>query len=185
MKRIIAYKGFRRGLVCMGYQFVMGKNVTKEANCRENGFHCAENPLDCLRYYSNMKDSEYCLVIPGGDQDEDEIDSKIACTELTIVKRLDKKEFFTHALAYMMDHPARRWSSFVQKERGVAHGDYVVVRGKNPLARGKKGDILALAKEAPDANTVIQIALTQVDGRTILPDTWYDIDLQAKGDMST
>ena len=45
---MIAYKGFRPGLICLGYQFVMGLNTTAEANCRANGFHCAENPLDCL-----------------------------------------------------------------------------------------------------------------------------------------
>lgn len=32
---MIAYKGFAPGLVCRGYQFVMGKNVTEQANCAE------------------------------------------------------------------------------------------------------------------------------------------------------
>ena len=73
---MIAYKGFDRGLVCRGYQFVMGLNVTDQANCAANGFHCAEDPLDCLTYYSNIRRSEYCLVNAGGDVDEDEHDSK-------------------------------------------------------------------------------------------------------------
>ena len=51
---MIAYKGFHPGMVCIGYQFQMGLNVTKEANCRQNGFHCAEDPLDCLSYYSDV-----------------------------------------------------------------------------------------------------------------------------------
>lgn len=46
-----AYKGFEPDLSCRGYRFVMGKNVTPEANCASNGFHCAEDPLDCLSYY--------------------------------------------------------------------------------------------------------------------------------------
>lgn len=46
-----AYKGFEPDLSCRGYRFVMGKNVTPEANCASNGFHCAENPLDCLSYW--------------------------------------------------------------------------------------------------------------------------------------
>lgn len=46
-----AYKGFEPDLSCRGYRFVMGKNVTPEANCASNGFHCAEDPLDCLTYY--------------------------------------------------------------------------------------------------------------------------------------
>ena len=55
---MIAYKGFHPGLVCRDYQFVMGLNTTDEANCAQNGFHCAENPLDCLSYYSDMDNSE-------------------------------------------------------------------------------------------------------------------------------
>lgn len=76
---MIAYKGFRPGLICRGYQFVMGLNTTEKANCRENGFHCAEDPLDCLSYYSSLEHSEYYIVNAGGDIDEDEHDSKIAC----------------------------------------------------------------------------------------------------------
>ena len=45
---MIAYKGFEKGLTCRDYQFRMGLNVTDKANCAQNGFHCAENPLDCL-----------------------------------------------------------------------------------------------------------------------------------------
>ena len=103
-----AYKGFEPDLSCRGYRFVMGKNVTPEANCASNGFHCAENPLDCLSYYGDMNRSIYCLVQPGGDIDEDDRDSKIACTELTILRQLTRKEFFLHALAYMVDHPGRK-----------------------------------------------------------------------------
>ena len=104
---MIAYKGFRPGLICRGYQFVMGLNTTEKANCRENGFHCAEDPLDCLSYYSSLEHSEYYIVNAGGDIDEDEHDSKIACTELTVIKRLTKEELFLHGLAYMVDHPAQ------------------------------------------------------------------------------
>lgn len=50
-----AYKGFEPDLSCRGYRFVMGKNVTPEANCASNGFHCAENPLDCLSYYKRNR----------------------------------------------------------------------------------------------------------------------------------
>lgn len=49
-----AYKGFEPDLSCRGYRFVMGKNVTPEANCASNGFHCAEDPLDCLSYYGDI-----------------------------------------------------------------------------------------------------------------------------------
>ncbi len=82
---MLAYKGFDKGLICRDYQFNPGLNVTEKANCAKNGFHCAENPLDCFNYYPNIKNSEYYIVDAGGDIDEDERDSKISCTHLTIL----------------------------------------------------------------------------------------------------
>lgn len=32
---MIAYKGFRPGMICIDYQFQMGLNVTEKANCRQ------------------------------------------------------------------------------------------------------------------------------------------------------
>lgn len=171
-----AYKGFEPDLSCRGYRFVMGKNVTPEANCASNGFHCAENPLDCLTYYSDMDRSIYCLVQPGGDIDEDDRDSKIACTELTILRQLTRKEFFLHALAYMVNHPGRKVSGKVQREHGVSRNGYAIVRGKTPAACGKLGDILAFARERRETEVICQIAVAEVDGEKIQPGVWYDID---------
>ncbi len=175
---MIAYKGFNKGLVCRGYQFHMGLNVTDVANCRKNGFHCAENPLDCLSYYGDMDTSEYYIVSADGDINEDGEDSKISCTELTIMKRLNRMDFFLHALAFMVDHPKREWSSHVTADRAESnyYRRYAVARGKDPVARGNKGSILAFAKEDAAGN-VIQIALTEVDGVKVQADTWYGIDL--------
>ena len=102
---MIAYKGMCPGMVCLGYQLKMGLNVTEEANCQANGFHCAANPMDCLRYYGDFQNSEYYLVRPCGDLDEDAVDSRISCTQLWVLRKLEPQEFFLHALAYMADHP--------------------------------------------------------------------------------
>ena len=174
---MIAYKGFDPGLVCRGYQFVMGLNVTEQANCAANGFHCAENPLDCLRYYPNMKRSEYYLVDAGGDVDEDNNDSKIDCTHLSILKKLGREDFFLHALAYMVDHPGREWNHNVQRDSGRAKGGFAIVRGADPVASGEKGDILAYAKESPDGKSIIQIAIVKVDGKKVKVGVWYDTNL--------
>ncbi len=175
---MIAYKGFSKGLICRGYQFQMGLNVTEKANCRQNGFHCAEDPLDCLSYYANMGLSDYYLVNAGGDVHEDGEDSKISCTELTIIKKLTRMDFFLHGLAFMVDHPHRKWSVHVKKDEASAseYQSFAVVRGCDPIARGPLGCILAFAKE-DESGCIVQIALTEVDGKNILPDTWYGVDL--------
>lgn len=174
---MIAYKAFDKGLRCRGYQFQMGLNVTEKAKTKNYGFHCAENPLDCLSYYGIMDRAEYFIVDAGGDVDEDEIDSKISCTELTILKKLSKEDFVLHALAYMADHPKRVCNSLVQKDRGtVSRHGFVIVRGSDPVAKGGKGDILALAREAEDG-TIAEVTMVTVDGVKLKPSKWYGIEL--------
>lgn len=178
---MIAYKGFEPGLVCRGYQFQMGLNVTDKANCAENGFHCAEDPLDCLSYYGNVNHSEYYIVNAGGDIDEDAVDSKISCTELTVLKKLTKKELFLHGLAFMADHPKREWNSHVQKDRAEACGGYAAVHGADPIAKGcRKGDVLAFAKEEPATGCIQQIVVATIDGKTLRPNVWYGADLEKR-----
>ena len=174
---MIAYKAFHSGLVCRDYQFHMGLNTTEKANCAQNGFHCAANPLDCLSYYSDMEHSEYYIVDAGGDIDEDDVDSKISCTQLTILKKLDLWEFTAHALAYLFDHPKMAWNQYVQREYGETNRGFVIVRGKDPAAKGKNGDILALARESAEGEEIVQLCMARVDGVKLLPSVFYDVDL--------
>ena len=176
---MISYKAFAPGLICRGYQFVMDLNCTDQANCGQNGFHSAENPLDCLSYYS-LNNAEFFLVEPSGDIDEDQRDSKISSTQLRILKQLTKQELFLHGLAYMVDHPKRSWSSHVSKDRTKAQCGYAVVRGIDPIACGQIGDILAFAKESVLGDQIEQIALTCIDGVKVKPNTWYGVDLKER-----
>lgn len=177
---MIAYKAFNKGLKCRGYQFQMGLNVTEKAQTKNCGFHCAENPLDCLDYYGYMDDADYYIVNAGGDVDEDDIDSKISCTELTIIQQLSKEEFVLHALAYMVDHAKRPCNKRVERNIGRAgENGFVIVRGADPVASGKKGDILAFAREAEDGS-IAEVTMVTVDGKTILPRKWYGMELQER-----
>lgn len=133
-----AYKGFHKDLSCLGYKFKENAwNKTDKANCGENGFHCAENPLDCLSYYRNWRNSVYYEVEAAGDLDEDEFDSKISCTEIYLLKRLTLEQLLFEALIYMVEHPERTWNGYVKKEYAEAHNGFAVVRGKNPNAHGQ------------------------------------------------
>lgn len=178
---MIAYKGFDKDLSCTSggnrFQYQIGTwNEEKEANCARNGFHCAENPLDCLSYYSDWETSVYYMVLVDGDIDEDAYDSRISATRLKLVKQLNLAEFIAHSLRYMYEHPMRNDNGRVYADKGEARNGFAVVRGKNPTAKGKMGDILGFAKEAADSREVLEIGLFVVDGKEILPDTWYKVD---------
>lgn len=121
-KSMLAYKGFRKGLICRGYQYFENQwNCTDKARCHERGFHCAENPLDCLVYYPSWESSEYYLVEAKGDLDEDAVDSKIACTELFLKRKLELVQLLYEGLKYMIKKPGRNWSSVVSAEKGKGH----------------------------------------------------------------
>ncbi|MFS6554352.1 hypothetical protein VPJ68_02400, partial [Parabacteroides distasonis] len=94
------------------------EHVTDKANCARNGFHCAENPLDCLTYYGDWRDSVYYVVRAEGDIDEDGTDSKISCTHMRLMKEMTMQELLHHALAYMIRYPGRPWNRRVEKEKG-------------------------------------------------------------------
>lgn len=171
-----AYKGFHKDLSCLGYKFKENAwNKTDKANCGENGFHCAENPLDCLSYYRNWRNSVYYEVEAAGDLDEDEFDSKISCTEIYLLKRLTLEQLLFEALIYMVEHPERTWNGYVKKEYAEAHNGFAVVRGKNPNAHGQLGDILILLKEEDNCSAIKEVAFLKIDGKKCYPGIRYTV----------
>ena len=66
-----------------------------------------------------------------------------------------------------MWQPTGQWRTAVMRWYG----------GKDPVATGRLGDILAFAKEAPDSEAIVQVAVGQIDGVILLPDVWYGVDL--------
>ena len=134
---MLAYKAFNKNLTCMGYKYTTeGWNEEDEANCVENGMHCAEDPLDCLTYYSSFKDARYWLVEAAGDIDEDNTDSKISCTRMRLVRELTKQDFVLEAVKYMLKHGTKQYSN---KLNGIE-----IKCGKNVKAKAAVGTVLGL-----------------------------------------
>ncbi len=177
---MIAYKAFDPDLSCTsgGHRFQYKTDTWNQepaADCAKRGFHCAENPLDCLSYYGDWKKAVYYMVLADGDIDEDGRDSKISCTRLKLVKQLNLEEFVAHSLHYLIRHPGRARNHRVSKERGKAQSGFVIVQGKEPAAKGKLGDILGLVREEEDSQEISEAGIFIVDGENYLPDVWYDV----------
>ena len=64
----------------------------------------------------------------------------------------------------------------MDREIGKSRNGYVIVRGKDPVASGEKGDYLYFAKEEPNSKKIIQIALVKVDGKRIMPNRLYNVN---------
>lgn len=173
-----AYKGFDADLKCRGYQFEINKiHRTKEANCRSNGFHCAENPLDCLTYYPNWEKSVYYIVEAAGDINEDGIDSKVSCTEMKLIKKLSISDFVLESIIYMTVHPYMIWNRYVKKDTAIGNTEaFLIVRGKNPIAKGNKGQVIGLVKECIECHEIEEISFFTIDGNEYIPNQWYSVE---------
>ncbi len=180
---MLAYKAFNSELqATMGkgtFQFEPGKTYEEsECKCSYNGFHCAENPLCTLRYYPG-KDVRFFIVKAEGDINQDGYDSRISCTKMTLVKEIDRIQLAAHACMYMQKYPERDTeSSYVREKKGKCNvqGDFVIVRGKSPMAAGVNGSYLFLVKEKKNSKEIEGIHVVCVDGKEYRENVWYGIE---------
>ena len=182
---MLAYKGFKEDLTCTfgrgTFQYEAGQTIKEESSrCQNRGLHCAENPLECLRWYPLGYGNRYFLVEASGSLDElGGDDTQLACTEMTLVRELSVKEMAGHAMMYMVRHPFRPWKrtgNMLQVAQNWAEaktsGAVAIARGPHPKVRGAAGAILGLIRE--DGGLIEDAKLFVVQGN-IKPDTWYTL----------
>lgn len=177
---MIAYKGFNKNLACtLGrgtYQYEVGKTYREDnAQCVNSGFHCVEEPIEVLRWYGD-KTSRYCIVDAGGDINEDGCE-RIACTEMTILKEISLEQLGALECEWLRMHPEREYSNKVSRNTGQAkENGIVVVRGKNPRAKGEIGAAIFLLKEGKGTNEIISMGAYRVDGTEYVPGIFYNVE---------
>lgn len=159
------YKAFSPGLICRDYTFRAGKrNTTEEANCCHNGLHAAENPMDCLSYYTWDGKNEFWICEAVGDIDEDGVDSKISTTCIKPLKRLSLKEYIAECVSYILRHPNTVGNQHgyitIIRDSGVQSESchVLLVWGKAPRAEVRHGECLLIMadirKQTARAKTV-------------------------------
>ena len=93
-KEVIAYKGMEFNMTCKGFHYEVGKSYkTDKVELCEIGFHACLNPIDVLEYYHKYISSRYFKVKLSGEITKcDEIDTKVAATEITILEEITFNE---------------------------------------------------------------------------------------------
>ena len=130
---------------------------TKEVEASKtvsSGFHCCENPFECLAYYAFDGSNRFFIVEAAGDIDEDD-DERIACTKITLIEDLTPFRFAMEGMRYIITHPARgKWQQLrigvtVAGDRAEAKGRgcIAIARGEHPSVTGVEGSILGLIVE--------------------------------------
>lgn len=182
---MIAYKGFNKNM-----ESVLGNGKKEcctfepgvlyresQSKTQRTGYHCCENPFECLNYYSLNGENRFFQVEAGGDINED-ADERIACTEITLVRELSVIELAFAGMEYIINHPRReRW----QQKRGDVNvlpnkaeakkaGQIAIARGLNPRVRGPEGSILGLIVE-PEPGVITEAKLFRG-----VKDVWMEMD---------
>ena len=175
-----AYKAFNAKLQATKghgvFQFEPGKTYREgKAKCANRGFHCAENPLTVFDYYNSDTD-RYFIVEAEGDINQDGFNSRIACTELTLMKELTKLQIVTLGVRYIQEHPMIKNESIVSEEEGTARNGFLVCRGKQPKGKGKIGDYLCFLKECKGSRRIKEIECIEIDGKEFEENKWYIFD---------
>ena len=150
--------------------------------CGRNGLHACEYVLDCARYYSLGDGNRFFLAEAEGDIAEDGTDTRIACTRLTLIKELSRREIAGHAMMYMVKHPKREgWkkqTAMVEvapdRARARKPESIAIARGPKPVVKGVKGSHLGLIQE--DDGNITYARLFTVGQAGIKPDTWYTLE---------
>lgn len=162
---MIAYKGFTEEIKSIlgnhdkaTCTFKPGTKMSVPASktVRE-GFHCCENPFECLTYYPLNGKNRFFIVEASGDIDEDAYE-RIACTEITILQEMDILHLAMNGMRYIVQHPHRDgWEqrhtrcSVAKDEAVAAEEGIAIARGKDPRVKGPEGSVVGLIREETDS----------------------------------
>jgi len=172
------YKGFDDNFKCRDMQYEVGETYKCErAEACAEGFHFFESPQDVFGYYAPAQ-SRFAEVVGTGQVDRDNDDSKVACTELTIVREITLNEMIGLAIQHTVDSAKPIKGSHATGYRGAASatGAHSIACGlgwKNK-AQGGESSWLVLA-ERNDRSEILFVKTAKVDGKTIKADTWYGL----------
>ncbi|WP_251205343.1 DUF7666 domain-containing protein [Acetatifactor aquisgranensis] len=165
------------------FQYRLGVAAAADrSKCGRTGLHACEYILDCTGYYSLGGGNRFFLAEARGDIAEDGQDTRIACTELTLVQELTNREMAAHAMLYMVRHPKRAgWEAkgehleaAADRAEAMLPDAIAIARGARPVARGAAGAHLGLVRETD--GEIVDARLVTVGRDGIRPGTWYTVE---------
>lgn len=203
--KLTTYKGTDKDMKCHGgFRYELGKKYEDNGaiRCGGRGFHSCKAPLDVFRYFAPNK-SRYFVCEAGGTMDEDNEDSKIASSELTLKTEIGIPGLVKAHIAYVKAHTTTEHTDPKQATAGycgaatagyrgaATAGDYGaatsrgsvtvgangagLVRSNDVKIRGGLGAILVIAEEKENSYDLTHWKTVVVDGETVKADTWYKL----------
>jgi len=106
---IHGFKGFNQDLTCRDFPFELNKEYIHEGQVKacNSGFHFCENPLDIFNYYPPGK-SRFAEVTGKGQISQEQSDSKVACSHLSIGAEVSLKSIIEGGIKFIFSKV--KWS---------------------------------------------------------------------------
>ena len=162
----IAYKAFDKNMQCRGFQFEVGAHYEHNGKVEpcKSGFHACKNPLDVWNYYPI--NSRYAIVEIAGDVVDSGSDSKVACSNISIVQEITLTELINHSVKYMLN---------VCYDKLAGHYSNLAASGHNSkLAASGDGSILAASGKNSICMAAGYASTAQVGENGVIVLPYYD-----------
>ncbi len=150
-------KGFSRNLTCRGYKYKIGEEYkeTGPIVACSNGFHFCINPLSVFNFYTPST-SRYCSVLGSGDINASKSETKVAVSNLRILKELSILDIIEEEINYIFggiikyavkddDFGCHENNLFV-KLHSKHHDTFGVTTGDNSIINVEGGNAAAISK---------------------------------------
>ena len=192
------YKAFGEGMVCKGKQYAENTVFEEEkAKPCECGMHFCKEPLKVLQYYSAAQAKEFAEV-EALDEALTDDGNKFCTKKLKVGARLDIRQLVNAQIELVREHctnenNAGDAGAATAGDSGAATAGYAgaatsrgkvsvggngagLVRGEAPMAKGGKGAVLFIVKEAENSYDISDFCSVIVGKDGIKPDTWYTVE---------
>ena len=189
-----AFKGFKKDMTCLGFQFEEGKTYElpegEEAKLCESGFHACEMPLDVFSYYPPA-DSVYHAVDLENVSDERRDDSKVCASKIKIGAKLDIAGIVKAQIEYIKERAHEVEGGHASEEQGAASAtgsqgaasatgkeSVAMACGYQGKAKAAQGCVIFLVERGEwngETYPILAANAAIVDGERIKADTWYTL----------
>ncbi|EFP1310793.1 hypothetical protein HPX62_004418 [Salmonella enterica] len=190
-KEIVTFKGFNKDLTCRDFQFAIGETFHHDGKVEAcgSGFHACECPFDVFSYYPPAE-SRYAETLSFGVTDhEEEGDTKIASSSITIKDELTLPQFIQRGIEWiwskidksleqqiMTGNRSAATNTGCQSAAEVSGSQSVAaslgIKGKS---RASEGGAIVLCYRDKNGE-LIHIRASKVGENGIMPNTWYQLN---------
>ncbi|EMK7044903.1 hypothetical protein V9T89_002288 [Salmonella enterica subsp. enterica serovar Montevideo] len=199
-KEIVTFKGFNKDLTCRDFQFAIGETFHHDGKVEAcgSGFHACECPFDVFSYYPPAE-SRYAETLSFGVTDhEEEGDTKIASSSITIKDELTLPQFIQRGIEWIWSkidksleqqimtgyQSAATNTGYQSAATNTGYQSAAEVSGSQSVAaslgiegkaRASEGGAIVLCYRDEDGE-LIHIRASKVGENGIMPNTWYQLD---------